>query len=97
MTADRLAHGGIECRHVGAGEEALGVIQREGALLGGELGAGRVGGVLDDRHPATGEPRRLRRSVADAGEDERVGQSGNAKADAPLGLRLPALRLERVV
>ena len=35
--------------------EALGVVQREGALLGSELGAGDVGGVLDGRHPARGK------------------------------------------
>ena len=44
-----------------------------------------------------GELRRLRRAVAHAGEDQRVGEAGDAEADAPLGLGLLALRRQRIV
>ena len=90
VRGDRRAHVLGQAPHVGRGQELLGVEQREGALLARQLGAGAVGGLLDGGHPALGQRDRLGRAVAHAGEDQRIGEAGDAEADAALGLGLLA-------
>ncbi len=97
VAANRLAGGRGEFCDVGAFEKALRVIEREGALLGGELGARQVGGVLDRCHPASGERGRLLGAVPDAAKDQRVGEAGDAQPDAALRQRFLALGCKRVV
>src|SRR5262249_23615215 len=67
----------------------------EGALLGGKPGGGEIGAALQRLQPALGELHRRRRSVAHVAEDERVGEAGDAEADAALGARLMGLLLQR--
>ncbi len=61
------------------------------------MGARPIGRLLDQRHPMPGEFGGLRRSVAHAAKDQRVGQPGDAKPDAALGDGLTALRLQREI
>ena len=42
---DRGAHLLGQALHVGRGQEALGIVEREGALLARQLGAGAIGGA----------------------------------------------------
>ena len=91
VAGDGAAHLLGQALHVGGGQEALGVVEREGALLARQLGAGEIGGLLDRRHPALRQRHRLGRAVAHAAQDQRVGEPGDAEADAALGLGLLAL------
>ena len=97
VAGDGSAHLLGQALHVGRRQEALGVVEREGALLARELGARQIGGVLDGRHPALGQSDCLRRAVAHAAQDQRVGEAGDAEADAALGLGLLPLRRQRIV
>ena len=64
----------------------------EGALLLGEPGGGEVGRPLQAAHPLGDEAVRRRPAVARPAHDERVGEPCDAEPDAPLSLRLLALR-----
>ena len=97
VAGDGLAHLLRQALHMRRRQEALGVVEREGALLARQLGACQIGRPLDGRHPALRQCHRLRRAVAHAAEDQGVGEPGDAEADAPLGLGLLLLRGQRVV
>ena len=97
VRGDRGTHLLGQAPHVGRRQKLLRVEQREGALLARQLGAGEVGGLLDGGHPALGQRNRLGRAVANAAQDQRIGEAGDAEADAALGLRLLPLRRQRIV
>ncbi len=97
VRSNRSAHVLGQAPHIRRSQKLLGVEQREGAFLARQLGAGAVGRRLDGGHPALGQRDGLRCAVARAAQDQRIGQAGDAEADAALGLRLLALRGQRVV
>ena len=91
MAADGVADIVVHPAHGAGGEEGIGVEEGEGALFAGKLDAGAVGGAGDAVHPEAGGGDGVIGAVAQAGHQERVGEAGDAKADAALGLRLGRL------
>ncbi len=71
------------------------VEQREGALLRRQLGGGEIGRIAQRRQPGIDQHHALRRAIARAAEDQRVGQARDAQPDAPLGLGLGLLPGQR--
>ncbi len=88
MLADRLAHVGVHLHHVAGCEIGLGIEQREGPLLLGQIDRGQIGRAGDGVHPDFGLPGCLGRAIAQAKHQKRVGKAGNAQTDAALVLRL---------
>ena len=95
VLADALAQGGREPRGEVRSEIPLGVEEREGALLPGEVHRGPVGRVAhrpgDGRSPGP----RVERVVAQAQHDQRVPETREAEPHPPLGGRFGALLRER--
>ena len=77
---------------VAAGKIQVGVEQREGAALLGQLDRGLVGGVAHGLGDAGRHGAGFGRVVAQAQHDERVAEAGEAEADAALVGRFLLLR-----
>ena len=92
---DRIADIGIEGGDGLAGEVFVAVEQREGALLGREIGRSEIGGMLDRAQPFLGLGDRRGRTIAQPAQDQRVGKAGHAEADAALFRRLFLLLRQR--
>ena len=88
VRGDRGAHLLGQAPHVGRRQKLLRVEQREGALLARQLGAGEIGGRSMAAIQRLGQRDGLGRAVAHAAQDQRIGEAGDAEADAALGLRL---------
>src|SRR5438045_500666 len=58
----------------------------------GKVGRGEIGGALDRAEPFLDRSNRLRAAVANTAQHQRVGEAGDAEADAALLLRLLLLR-----
>ncbi len=70
--------------HAGV-EEFVRIEEREAALLAGQRHRGAVGGVAQAAGEAGGGVATLGAVVAQAHQDQRVAETGEAEADAPLG------------
>ena len=81
-------------RHPGS-EVLLGVEQREGALLAREADAGAVGDVAHRPRQVGRHRPRLGAVVAQAEQDQRVAEPGEAEPDPALGGGLPRLLRQR--
>ncbi len=93
---NRIANVFIEPRDIGPSQECLGIVKRKRPLLGGKSSAGAIGGVLDERHPLRSLFARGGAAIRKTEENQRVGKPRDAETDAPLGARLPRLRLKRI-
>jgi len=80
---------------VAAGEVEFGVEEREGAALLRQIDRGEVGGVAHEFGDARAHRGRFGPVVAQAQHAQRVAETGEAKADAPLVGGLLALPVER--
>ena len=89
------AHIRIHRLHGARGQVALGVEQRKRALFARQLHGPQVRGAGDGVQPAFGLTRRFVGTIAQTDHQQRIGQPGDAKADAALGRRLAGLRLKR--
>ena len=96
-----FGHGGahifIHRLHGAAGEIGVGVEEGEGALFLGQFHRGEIGGAGDAVHPALGLFGGLFRAVAHALHQKGIGEAGDAKADAALGLGFLPLLFQREV
>src|SRR6185437_14898115 len=84
MRGDLGAHVLVQADDGVASEILLLVEERESTFLGGQRGRGEIGRALDRLQPMFGERHRVARAVARAAQDERVGEPGDAEADASL-------------
>ena len=78
-----------------AGEIAIAVEQRKRAFFGRERRRGEIGLALDQPEPFLGRGDRRCRTVAQPAHDQRVGEAGDAEADAALLQRLFLLLRQR--
>ena len=78
-------------RRVTGHAEARGIEEREGAALPRKIDTGAIGGALDRRHPLRRGCGRLIRAIDQAAHGQRIGETGDAEADAALGHGLGAL------
>src|SRR5262249_409273 len=92
VIVDRLAQILVELADRLTGEISLLIKGREGALLSRALHGAEIGGTLPRLHPLLGQLDGARRAVADAAEDQRIGEAGNAEADTSFSSRFLRLR-----
>ena len=85
----------IERRDVRALEHD-GVVKRELSFLFSQQSRCAIGFALDDPEPPASQRYRVAAAVGRAKEQQCVGESGDAEADAALGLRFLFLLRERV-
>ncbi len=81
---------------LGRAKKALGIVERKCALLGGKSGAGAIGGILDDRHPARSLFTRRRAAIGSPEKNQRVGKAGDAETNAPFGAGFARLCVKRI-
>ena len=76
-------------------QELMCVEQRERSLFAGDFGRSEIGRIADHGQPCVDQRHALGRAIARPAEDQRIGEAGDAKADAALGKRFGALLRQR--